>query len=48
MKWDASLDPCVLFVWKAWIDGQESAFKKDKKRALGTEGNTTLFSMISA
>ena len=28
---------------KAWIDGQESAFKKDKKRALGTEGNTTFF-----
>ena len=30
------------------MGGQESAFKKDKKRALGTEGNTTLFSMLLA
>ena len=36
------------FFWKAWMGGQESAFKKDKKRALGTEGNTTLFSMLLA
>ena len=28
---------------KAWIGGQESAFKKDKKVALGTEGNTVFF-----
>ena len=34
---------CSFPFWKAWIGGQESAFKKDKKRALGTEGNTTFF-----
>ena len=34
--------------WKAWIGGQESASKKDEKGALGTEGNTIVFSMLSA
>ena len=39
----------VLFLFrKAWMGGQESAFKKDKKRALGMESNTTLFSMLLA
>ena len=33
---------------KAWIVGQESTFKKDKKGAIGMEGNTTVFSMLSA
>ena len=33
---------------KAWIGGQESAFKKEKKRALGTKGNATAFSMLSS
>ena len=43
MKKNASFDTCALFFRKAWMGGQESAFKKDKKRALGTEGNTTFF-----
>ena len=34
--------------WKACIGRQESAFKKDKKRALGTEDKITSFSMLSA
>ena len=34
--------------WKAWIGRPETAFKKDKKGALGKEGNTTVSSMISA
>ena len=43
MKKNASFDTWALFFRKAWMGGQESAFKKDKKRALGTEGNTTFF-----
>ena len=39
---------CSFAFRKSWIGGQESAFKKDKKGALGTEGNTTVFSMLSA
>ena len=39
---------CSFAFQKAWNGGQESAFKKDKKGALGTEGNTTAFSMLSA
>ena len=37
----------MLFLFRnAWMGGQESASKKDKKRALGMESNTTLFSML--
>ena len=32
---------------KTWIGGKESAFKKEKKGTLGTEGSTTAFSMLS-
>ena len=28
---------------KAWIGGQESAFRKDEKGAVGMEGNTPVF-----
>ena len=34
---------CSFAFKKAWIGGQESAFKKDRKGALGTEVNTTVF-----
>ena len=34
---------CPFAFGKAWIGGQESTFKKDKKGGLGTEGNTTVF-----
>ena len=37
---------CSFAFRKAWIGGQESAFKKDKKRALRTEANTTFFYAI--
>ena len=33
---------------KAWVGVWESAFKKGKKGALGTEGNATSFSMLPA
>ena len=33
---------------KAWIGRQKSAFKKEKKGAVGMEGNATAFSMLSA
>ena len=33
---------------KGWIRGQESVFKRDKKGALGTDGNTTAYSKLSA
>ena len=38
---------CSFAFGKAWIEGQESAFKKYKKEALGMEGNTTVFSMLN-
>ena len=34
---------CSFPFRKDWIGGQESAFKKDKKRAPGTEGSTAFF-----
>ena len=34
---------CSFTFRKAWIGGQESALEKDKKRALGAEGNNFFF-----
>ena len=47
---EVTLQPQFLYSFafgKAWIGGQESAFMKDKKGALGLEGNTAIFSMQS-
>ena len=38
---------CSFAFWKAWIGGQESAFKKDKEGALGMEGNNCFLYAIS-
>ena len=39
----------VLFsFFGTWIGVQESVFKKEKKGVLGMQGNTTVFSMLSA
>ena len=38
---------CSFAFGKAWIGGQESAFIKDKKGALETEGNNCFFYAIS-
>ena len=38
---------CSFAFGKAWIEEQESAFKKDKKGSLEMENNATVFSMLS-
>ena len=37
------MHPCTLAFRKAWIGRPKTAFKKDKKGALGMEANTTFF-----
>ena len=38
---------CFFAFGKAWIGGQKSALEKDREGSLGTEGNITVFLIVT-